>query len=216
MAIGWRSQYQRYRGFYLNILSLYKQKADIRAFLEIILSISTIIIFLLFALKPTALTIIGLYSEIQEKQKTVAVLNQKINSLSTAGSLLTQNKNSIPDINFAVSDLPRPDLISGQIEALAAKNSVTILGISVEQVTVVGSDQTKKTTSLAPLPDNANGMALSVSVKGDYPNLVSLLKDIENLRMVTKLDITGISSSVTEKGKSIVAIISGRVPYLGQ
>lgn len=216
MAIGWRSQYQRYRGFYLNILALYKQKADIRAFLEIILSISTIIIFLLFALKPTAITIISLYSEIQEKQKTVAVLNQKINSLSTAGSLLAQNKNFIPDINFAVSDLPRPDLISGQVEALAAKDSVTILGISVEQVTVVGSDQTKKTTSLTPLPNNANGMGISISVKGDYPNLVSLLKDIENLRMVTKLDITGISSSVTEKGKSIVAIISGRVPYLGQ
>lgn len=216
MAIGWRSQYQRYKGFYLNILSLYKQKADVRAFLEIILSISTIIIFLLFALKPTALTIISLYSEIHEKQKTVATLDQKINSLSTAGSLLTQNKNFIPNINIAVSDSPRPDLISQEIQALAAKDSVTILGISVEQVTVVGSDQTKKTTSLAPLPDNANGMGISISVKGNYPNLVSLLKDFENLRMVTQIDVAGVSSSVTDKGKTIVAIISGRVPYLGQ
>lgn len=216
MAIGWRSQYQRYRGFYLNVLALYKQKADVRAFLEIVLSISTIIIFLLFALKPTALTIISLYSEIQEKQKTVAGLDQKINSLSTAGSLLKQNQNIIPDIDVAVSDSPRPDLISQEIQALAAKNSVTVLGISVEQVTIVGSDQTKKTTSLAPLPNNANGMGISVSVKGDYPNLVSLLNDFENLRTITQIDVAGISSSVTEKGKSIVAIISGRVPYLGQ
>ena len=59
MATGWRGQYIRYRGFFLNIVDLYKKRADLRAFLEVILSISTVTIFLLFALKPTMLTIVS-------------------------------------------------------------------------------------------------------------------------------------------------------------
>lgn len=215
MALGWRDQYLRYREFYLNIQALYKQRADLRAFLEIILSISTVIIFLIFALKPTALTIISLYNEIQGKQKTVAALDQKINNLVTASGLFAQNQNFIPDVDASVANAPRPDLITQQIQALAVKDSVAVMGIAIGQVTLVGTSVTQQVADQIPLPDNAKEMDISVSIKGDYPNLDSFLKDFGNLRMVTKLDITGVNSSVTDKGTVITMVIAGRVPYLG-
>ncbi len=216
MAIGWREQYTRYREFYLNIQSLYKQRADLRAFLEIILSISTVIIFLVFALKPTALTIISLYGQIQEKQKTVAGLNQKIADLQTASRVFTASQNLIPDVDAAISSSPQPDIITEQVQALAAKDSVTVLGISIGSTLLAGTSQSPKSAStITPLPGGAHEMSISISTKGDYAGLNSFLKDLENLRTIVNLDTLGINSSDSEKGKTIVSIISGRVPYLG-
>ena len=89
MALGWRGSYSRYKEFFLNITALYKKKAELRAFLEIILSLSTIIIFLLFALKPTVITIVSLLQQIREKQDTLSGLTQKVSDLQKANNRLT-------------------------------------------------------------------------------------------------------------------------------
>jgi len=216
MALGWRGSYTRYREFFLNISSLYKKRADLRAFLEIILSLSTITIFLLFALKPTIITIIDLLGQIREKQSTLSTLTQKVSDLQAAGSLLQQNQSFIPNIDIAVPTLANPNIFSGQILGLAAKNSTDILGISINQITYVGVDTNKTVSEFKPLPGNAKEMPFSVSVSGSFPNLTAFIKDLENSRIVTKIDKLGIISSVTDKGLVIVSIISGRVPFLGK
>ena len=217
MALGWKGQYNRYREYFLNISNFYKQRADLRAFLEIILSLSTIVVFLLFALKPTVLTIISLLQEIKNKQTTVAALSQKIDNLQTAQDIFTQNQDSISNVNIAVGTAPQPDIIMQQVEGLANKDSVTILGASVAQVVIVGSVPTKKSSSdLKPLPSDANEMPISISVKGNYANLTSFVKDFENLRIVTKIDTLIISSTNGETGQIISVTITGRVPFLGK
>jgi hypothetical protein len=216
MALGWRGSYTRYREFFLNISALYKKRADLRAFLEIILSLSTITIFLLFALKPTVLTIIDLLQQIKEKQGTLSTLTQKVGNLQVAGNLLQQNQKFIPDIDAAVPNLPNPDILSGQILGLAAKDSIDILGFSVNQITLVGIAINNGPSEFKPLPGSAKEMSFSVSVRGTFPNLISFIKDFENLRIATKIDTLGINSSVTDKGLAIVVVVSGRVPFLNK
>ena len=217
MAVGWRGSYLRYREYFLNIANLYKQRADLRAFLEIILSLSTITIFLLFALKPTALTIISLTQEIREKKQTVAELDKKISDLKIATSVFAQNQAFIPDINAAIGTIANPEVFAKQVQGLASKNGVSIQGMSIGQITLVGKDAgTKKSSETNPLPEGAREMQVSVSVKGDYIALLSFIKDLQNLRLANKVDILGISASTTESGRVIVAVISGRVPFLGQ
>lgn len=215
MAVGWRGQYQRYKDFYLNILALYKQRADLRAFLEIILSIATVVIFLVFALKPTALTIINLYGQIQEKKTTVASLDKKISDLQTANRIFSQSQSYIPDVDASVGNRPQPDLISQQIQLAAEKDSVNVLGISIGQVTLIGTPSKKTAKNLSPLPDNSNEMPISVSVGGDYSSLMVFLNDLENLRMVSKIDTVSLTTSSTNK-TNVVMIIAARVPYLNQ
>ncbi len=199
----------------MNIQALYKKRADLRAFVELILSISTVIIFLNFALKPTALTIISLYNDIQAKQKTIAALNQKVNDLETAAELLSRYESVIPSINNSVRTQPRPDYISEQVRALAAKNSIELLSISVGQATLVGTGPPKKQeVGLAPLPANANSMDLSVNMRGDYVSLLTFIKDLENLRAIVKTDTTGIRATLTDSGLIIATLVSGRVPFL--
>lgn len=214
MALGWRGSYTRYKEFFLNISALYKKKAELRAFLEIILSLSTIIIFLLFALKPTVITIIDLLQQIKDKETTLAGLTKKVGDLQAANGLLQQNQASIPYIDTAVSSLPKPDIFAGQVLGLSAKNSVDILGLSIDQITLVGTSVNKSNPDLKPLPGDAKEMPFSVSVRGPFPNLLAFVKDFENLRIAVKIDSMGINSSVTDKGLVIVAVISGRVPFL--
>lgn len=217
MALGWREQYYRYREFYLNIQSLYKQRADVRAFLEIILSVSTVIIFLAFALRPTALTIISLYGQIQEKKQTTAELAQKLNDLQTANAVFANNQSFAPDVDTAINNAPKPDLVTEQIQALSAKDSVNILGISIGDIFVSGSPVARKPAAgTKPLPDGALEMPISISIKGSYQSLSSFLKDLENLRTIINLDSVGISSSTSSQGQTIVSVIAGRAPYLGK
>jgi type II secretory pathway component PulM len=217
MEQGWRGQYTRYKEFFLNIAFLYKQRTDLRAFLEVILSLSTVIIFLLFALKPTALTIISLFKEIKEKRATVAVLNQKINDLKTANSVFAQNQNFIPDVENSVATSPKPNIVVQQVEGIAIKNSIDLLGVSIGQMALVGTVPAKESPAdVKPLPENTNNMSISINVKGSFPNLLSFIKDVENLRVTIKIDSIDISSSETDTEQVIEVVISGRVPYLNK
>lgn len=217
MATDWREQYLRYKDFYLNIQSLYKKRADLRAFLEIILSLSAIIVFLVFALKPTALTIISLYNQIQDKNRMTATLAQKINDLQSAQNTYNQNKNYITDIDNSVGSVPRPDFVTKQVIALANKDSVTVIGISIGETTIVGAAPQKSLNSTVdPMPDGSYDMPISINISGTYQNDTNFLKDLENLRTTIKIDSVAFKSTVTKNGTTIVIAILGRVPYIGQ
>ncbi|SRR3990167_5126183 len=192
MALGWRGQYLRYKEFFLNILALYKKRADLKMFLEIILSMATIVVFSLFALKPTALTIISLVKEVQGKESLIEKLDQKISNLEKAREVFSQEQSAIPIIESAIPDSPSPDILVRQIEGLAAKNSVGILGISMGEVALIGN--------------KAKEVSISISITSAYQNLNLMIKDIENLRIPVKIDTLGINANT--------AIISGKVPIL--
>ena len=216
MALGWRRPYLRYREFFLNITSLYKKRSDLRAFLEIALSLTTITMFLIFAIKPTVVTIIDLLQQIREKQSTLAGLTEKVSALKKATDLLSQNRKFIPNIDIAIPTLPNPDTLSGQIFGIATKNSVEILGVSINPLSLAGVDTTKNLAGFKPLPGKAKEIHFSISVKGPFSNLDAFIKDFENGRIAKKIDALTITSSTTDKGLVIVAIISGRAPYLGK
>lgn len=215
MALGWRNQYYRYKDFFLNVLNLYKRRSDLRAFLEIILSLATVIIFFVFALKPTALTIISLYNEIKEKEETVTILDEKISNLQTANGIFSQNQSVIPNIETSVPDRANPGTVTKQIYGLAAKNGVNLMGVSIGEVVLTGSVPSRRSSqNLKELPEGSRGMPISISIRGSYVSLIAFIKDLENLRITIVTDILGINTSATEEGSDIVAVVSGRVPFL--
>jgi Tfp pilus assembly protein PilO len=216
MALGWKGQYLRYKERFFNIVAIYGQKPDIKAFLEILLSLGTISVFGIFALKPTLLTISQLITEVKGKEETLTKMEQKITDLNQAQNIFFQETEKINLIKSAVPENPDPQTFVRQIEGVASKNSVSILGISLGEVTLVGTEQTKAKSKESPLPPGASGLSYSISVSGNYINLFSFLSDLENLRRPLKIDNLGITLSETEDGKTIIMIISGRAPYLAE
>ncbi|NMB83046.1 MAG: type 4a pilus biogenesis protein PilO [Ignavibacteria bacterium] len=215
MATGWRGQYYRYKDFFLNIVDLYKKRQDLRLFLELILSLTAIIIFVLFALKPTLLTIVSLYNEIKEKKESLSLLNQKNSNLQAANKIYYQNQNLVQYLGTSVFEIPKPDVISRQILGIATKNNVTLLGVSVGQIAIIGKVNISKTSDVKPLPEDALSMPLSISIKGAYSEVSSFIKDLEKLRIPVQIDSIAINSSQNQEESAIVSIITARVPYLG-
>jgi hypothetical protein len=196
-------------------MALYKKRADLRMFLEVILSLTTIIIFSVFALKPTVLTIISLVKEVNKKEDVVRALDLKIGNLQRARSTYQTQQQNISIIENAIPNMPSPNIIVRQIEGLAAKNSVQILGVSIGEVTLIGKTPDKKIDAdLKPLPAGSSQVPVAISVTGAYQNLNTMVKDIENLRIPIQFDVLGINSSTSDEKLTIVAVVSGRVPFL--
>lgn len=215
MATGWKKDYFRYKDFFLNVLSFYNAKPNLRIYLELILSLSTIIVFALFAVKPTVLTIIELTKEIQTKEETSAKLKQKIRNLQTVSNLLQTQSEDIKYVDQAVPQTALPETLVKQIETISKENSLQILGFSASDVTLSGKEiESKKTKKVDSLPNNANEFPFTFSASGTFPNIFSFLTKLEDLRRPVKFDSFILNSNVTEGGKVIVLTITGRVPYL--
>lgn len=216
MALGWRKDYLRYREQFLNVVKLYQKRQDLRVYLEVILSLLTIIFFAFFALRPTILTISQLYKDIQAKEEIVQKLEEKINNLELAQELVSEKQTVIEIARLSVPGEPTPESFARQIEGLSQTTGITLSGISVGEVTILGeARKTAQDKDLKPLPEGSMGMPFTISISGEYGNLFNFLRNLENLRRPASIDNISISSTINDEGAvKITMIVSGRVPFL--
>ncbi len=215
MALGWRRGYLRYKSYFLNVISVYKRRKDLRMFLEITLSLVAISFFAVFALKPTLLTIAELTKEIKTKEETVAKMDEKIQNLERGQQIYTQEQTKISLLKDTIPSAPVPDSFVRQIEGVTTKHPVTILGMSIGEVILVGEEKVQKRgKELEALPGGARGITFSISATSSYLDLAAFLSTLQNLRRPVKIDAATINSSETDIGRFIVLVITGRTPYL--
>ncbi len=207
--------YFRYKGLFLDITKIYNTKPDLKIYLELILSISTIAIFSVFAIKPTILTIIDLNKEITQKEETVSKLEEKITNLQSANTILQKEAERLILVDQAVPNVADPEQLIKQIEYLASIKNVQLLNFSTSDVTLIGKNETKKKVSeLENLPDNADEIPFNISASGSYKNLIEYLKILEFQRRPIKVDSVAFNTSTTDSGKILTMTLTGRVPYL--
>lgn len=215
MATNWKTDYLRYKDFFLNVLSMYNSKPNLKIYLELIMSIVTVIVFSTFAIRPTVLTIIELNKEIKGKEETVVKLKQKIRNLQTISDLMQNESENIKYIDQVVPKTASVDILIKQVEQLAIQNSIQILGFSSSDVTLFGKDdEVKKRKEVEALSGNPNELPFTFSATGSYQNIATFINTIENLRRPIKFDSFTINSNTTDQGKILVVTIAGRVPYL--
>ncbi len=216
MGQGWKKDYVRYKSFFLNVLSVYNTRPNLKIYLELILSLGTIIVFSVFAIKPTILTIIDINNEIKSKEDVVIKLDNKIRDLKIASSILQKQPTDLKLIDQAVPANAELEIVINQIEKIAATNSVQITSLTSSELLLKGAFTTKKRVNdLNPLIENANELPISLSVSGDYQNLVLFLQSIEDLRRPINFDSFVFNTSKSTEDKKIITLtISGRMPFL--
>src|SRR5688572_25729197 len=90
-----QENYQLYKRYIKNIALIYQRRKDVRVYIELLLSLSVIIIFSIFAIRPTVITIIDLNREIEDKELIVDRLDQKLVALDAATTTFNQNRRTI-------------------------------------------------------------------------------------------------------------------------
>ncbi len=191
-AANWKERNRPYRRYLQRLGDLYNSRQDVRTFVEILLTLGTISLFGLFAIKPTVITISRLWREIKDKEKIVATMDEKIDNLSSAQALYQQEKANIDLLKFAISDEPKPEVILRQIEGLAKINNIAVYAQEIEDVVLRGekskSDDGAKQEEIAALPNNSTGYDVMVSVRGEYESMMNFLRDLENMRKPLYVD----------------------------
>lgn len=203
MAYNWKNDYLRYKTLYLNVLDAYEKKPNLKTYLEITLSLATIIIFSLFAIKPTIATIIELNNEIATKEDLVVRMRTKINNLQAASNIIQSQGEKLILVDQAIPKKSNLDIFIAQIESIAQNSSLEMLSFSISDVQIVGdSKKTKR-----------GYVEFSLSLSGSYINLKSFLDTIENLRRPISIRNLSLTTSTSNQERSIVMTMIGRIPF---
>lgn len=215
MGSGWRNNYLRYRTYFLNVTNQYRERGDIKAYLEILLSLITITIFSIFALRPTLLTIGELIKEVETKKETLAKIDSKIQNLSKAQLLYDRQRKNIYILNVAVPARATPEVFTQQLDAIAIKNGIKMTRINLDNgeilKTEIPRDRGSEKNQVQELP-------FSIEARidiDDFTKLVSLITDMENSRVITKINQLSLALEEEEEkfNKEIVLTIEGVTPY---
>lgn len=213
----WKNNYLRYRSIFSRITDLYLKREDIRIFLELFLTLGTIVIFSVFALKPTLITITSLYKEIKAKEDTVAKMDSKIKSLIEAENTLSTQQENITLLEQAIPRYAYPDRSTAQFIALSQQYGVNLNGVFFEDINLKDKPQKKSSNrDVESLPENVESISITIDFNSDYLTLIETLKTIENMRRPLKLDSVSWTNRVTQDtGISSLGIsISGRLPLI--
>lgn len=176
-----------YQKYLLDIVSLYKQRDDIKAYLEILLSLFAVGIFIIFAIKPTLVTIGSLFTKISVLEDTSNKLDTKIKNLGIAQTLYNNNQSKINLLDTSVPVSPNVAGYIRQVEGLEAKHNLSVVSMSVGGLNLIVASN-----SATP-----KAIATTISVSGSYSDLQNFIKDVENLRqpaIISKVDFTNQNS----------------------
>lgn len=191
------SKYSRY---YVYIKPVIGNKY-VKSFAPYIFSLLSLIIFIIFAIRPTVLTIIELQKSIQDNKATLTLLEQKSKDLTDGKRNLD---NMSPEIKNKISArLPSSPAVSNLISSLqtSASNVASVSALQVQPVTIY--DGTINQTAPLTLEE----LAFSFNVQGSYTDLITVLDNLGKTPRLVNLTSAvfnktteGINLSINGKG----------------
>ena len=168
-------------------IKLAYQKPEIKASVEVILSVFTVTFLLLVAVRPTLATVAELRKKIEDYEIVDKKLSSKIAQLTLAEKNLRENSSNlylfekaVPD-NFDYADL------SKRIEIVAVENGVNLESLSFSRADITGEKVTNNKE------DKKNEFiegefVMRFSLSGEEVKIVNFLEKIEKLDRIIMLE----------------------------
>lgn len=192
MAFDYRQEYSRYRQRVSGLKALY-QKPIVRTYSLLVLTFLTISFLGVTAIKPTLITIAQLVKEIEDKRATSQQLTKKIESLSQAQIEYQRIKPKLQGLNRAVPSRPEFAELVWQIEYLAAKHQLNLLGFQVGTVTLLGEDKVQNLDD-SKLPGTK--FTFNLNLNGEFENLQQFTDDLEDLQRIIQVAEVNFSTDI--------------------
>lgn len=216
MEASWKKNYVRYKTVLLGTLDQYQRKADIKIYIEIILSLVTVSIFSVFALKPTLTTIAQLIKDIDAKKEVLGKMENKIDQLKQAQVTYDNEREHINNLLVAVPFTPQPNIFIRQIEG-SSNQTAQVRSLSIGEAAILGLSTVapKNSDSILAFPENVIATEVSIGAQApltNYQSTFEFFKMVENLRTAVKVDTFSMTSEESEEGEKIIVVqIDGRI-----
>ncbi len=154
-------------------------------------TVIVVIALVIFAIRPTILTISAINKEIKEKERLDDTLGQKITVLTSLDKEYADNKESFDNLELIFPDDGNYSLLLSNIESVVSRNGFSLVGINFDEYKSENYDISSKI--LMP-------WTMRVNVKGRVINLINLLKEIEALPMYPVVETVSYTSQVDKSG----------------
>lgn len=191
------------------MLTQFYQKPVAQVSSQLVFSIIAVIIFAVFAIRPTLLTMSDLIKELNDKQALSQALTQKVAALSSAQSEYQAAQDRLPILDEAIPPTPRFGEAIAIVEKIASNNSLLIDSIQAKAVPREDSTATssaQKTRVSTPIV---------VTVQGDYPTIRNFVTGIQSTRRLLVIDSVIFNVSDTRSQKVLRAVITINMQYFG-
>jgi len=126
----------------------------------------------IFAIKPTIITIAGLLGEIKAREEANQKLQQKIDQIITAQIAYTQVYNQLTLIDQALPENPQFAPLVRQIEAERILTNLELTELNYSSIILTG-----KTKQKTEKESNLKKINFSTTMQGRYPDFKNFLKE---------------------------------------
>jgi Tfp pilus assembly protein PilO len=182
--------------------------------LTLVLSLFVMAIFIVFALRPTIISIVTLKKTIIESKATFEQLNTKIANLQSASDQLDLIKNFLPTLNTNIpNDGAKYFPITITVEALANQNEIKLesesLGATLLFSRIITPFTPSKNQSVIALPFNAR-------VIGNYSNVLAFLTKLLSMERIIMIESVTITKETGTKlsGANVALNVTGSAYFL--
>lgn len=164
----------RFSRYYTFVRPLLRNKG-VKTYSSIIFSLITIMVFIIFALKPTISTILVLQKNLEEQQLVLQSLQDKVKNLSLGKTNLDKVDSSTKQkLNTLIPNQTDPATLANSLTALAISSQASISGLQFQPTPLISQSKTlSKKYSLQTIDFTFN-------VVGSYEDLVTLLQRLNS------------------------------------
>lgn len=177
----------------------------VRTYGATIFTLLVVVIFILFAIRPTVETILILQKKLEDSNSILEKITQKANDL-TAGK---QNYDNLDQtIKTKISDAIPDDVnlktLVQTLEQSAIAHEASISALQIQPLVL----EVKNGTRLGKSAD----ISFTFNVEGTYPELLALLQDLRTSSRL--ISIETLSLSKVSEGLGLIMSITGKAYYI--
>ncbi len=199
---------------YSQDLRRYYRMPAVQVSLTLVLSVFLMSVFVVFALRPTILSIVNLKKTISESKKVLQQLETKVNFLQKASNQLETLRPVIPNIN---NSIPNNGAMYSPI-TLAIDELAYQVGVIVESESL--GPTLLYSRILSPFTPNKNQkvveLSFSLRVSGGYSEVTDFLNMMMKMERIVLVDNVTIAKQAGAKNStaSVTMNVSGLAFYL--
>lgn len=174
---------ERYSKYYHRLGVIY-QRPDIKASLEVILSVFMISMLIFLAIRPTITNIAALQKKIQDEEAVNVKADKKITQLFTASDQLAANSALLGLYDKAVASKFSYLDILGRVEKLARSAGLEITNLSLPGTDLIGQGKAVGSWAAKIIKSDNSGiktMALNFQVAGKPIQIRNFLVEVERM-----------------------------------
>lgn len=193
----------RYNRYFVDLGKIYQTKKG-RVYTGIIFSLITVIFFIIFAIRPTLVTIAQLVKQTKDQKLVATELDKKINNLVEAQNNYLTVSDDLSLVEEALPSKANLLLLARQIETLARQAEINIVNLRFNNINLLQTNGPK---------GEKIEVIFSFNGLGDYQNLKNFLNSLTSLRRIILIQAFSFQSG--KEGSNILSLnINGKAWFM--